>query len=104
PPTAPPRRSSDRRLHALGMPRDLSPPMVLFAGIALSITAVPVLTAIVRENGLASTVPGVVAVSAAGLLDVVRWTVLAGTMMDGDGHALGLPRRARLAFRCLAVM
>ncbi|MGW6292806.1 cation:proton antiporter [Streptomyces sp. NPDC055058] len=92
------------RLHALGMPRDLSPPMVLFAGIALSITAVPVLTAIVRENGLAGTVPGVVAVSAAGLLDVVCWTVLAGTMMDGDGHALGLPWRAALAFAFVAVM
>ncbi|AWW37101.1 cation:proton antiporter [Streptomyces cadmiisoli] len=60
----------------LGMPERPSPAMVVFAGIALSITAVPVLTALVRENGLASTVPGVVAVSAAGLLDVIGWITL----------------------------
>jgi Kef-type K+ transport system membrane component KefB len=94
------------QLRDLGMPRDLSPAMVVFAGVALSITAVPVLTAIVRENGLARTVPGVVAVSAAGLLDVIGWTVLAGTMMDGagDGHALGWPWRALLAAGFIALM
>ncbi|GAA4014315.1 MULTISPECIES: cation:proton antiporter [Streptomyces] len=94
------------QLRDLGMPRDLSPAMVVFAGVALSITAVPVLTAIVRENGLARTVPGVVAVSAAGLLDVIGWTVLAGTMMDGagDGHALGWPWRALLAAGFTALM
>lgn len=93
------------QLRSLGMPRDLTPSMVLFAGIALSITAVPVLTAIVRENGLASTVPGVVAVSAAGLLDVVCWTVLAGTMMeDGTEHTLALPWRAVLAAGFVALM
>ncbi|CAM5651258.1 cation:proton antiporter [Streptomyces violaceorubidus] len=50
------------QLHALGVSR-AQPGRVVFAGIALSITAVPVLTAMVRENGLASTVPGMVGAS-----------------------------------------
>ncbi|MDH6625801.1 Kef-type K+ transport system membrane component KefB [Streptomyces sp. LBL] len=93
------------QLRALDMPH-LSPAMVVFAGVALSITAVPVLTAIVRENGLASTVPGVLAVSAAGLLDVIGWTVLAGTLLDGGSgeRALGWPWRAALAVGFTALM
>lgn len=93
------------QLHGLGMPRDPSPSTVLFAGIALSVTAVPVLTAIVRENGLARTVPGVVAVSAAGLLDVVCWTVLAGALLENGGdQALGWGWRVALAAGFVAVM
>ncbi|WP_217129145.1 cation:proton antiporter [Streptomyces sp. AC558_RSS880] len=93
------------RLRALGMPRDPSPSTVVFAGIALSVTAVPVLTAIVRENGLARTVPGVVAVSAAGLLDVVCWTVLAGALLENGGdHTLGWPWRVAIAAGFLAGM
>jgi Kef-type K+ transport system membrane component KefB len=93
------------QLRDLGMPRDLSPGMVVFAGVALSITAVPVLTAIVRENGLSRTVPGVVAVSAAGLLDVIGWTVLAGALMESGGEkALGWPWRVALAVGFVAVM
>ncbi|MCZ9345876.1 cation:proton antiporter, partial [Streptomyces sp. TRM76130] len=86
-------------LHDLGMPRDLPPAAVVFAGVALSITAVPVLTASVRENGLSRSAPGVVAVSAAGVLDVIGWTVLAGTVIDRGGGAQGLdwPWRALLA-------
>jgi Kef-type K+ transport system membrane component KefB len=92
-------------LHGLGMPRHLTPSMVVFAGIALSITAVPVLTAIVRENGLASTVPGVVAMSAAGLLDVIGWTVLAGALLDsGHDQSLGWAWRALLAVGFTALM
>jgi Kef-type K+ transport system membrane component KefB len=92
-------------LHGLGMPQDLTPSMVIFAGIALSITAVPVLTAIVRENGLASTVPGVVAMSAAGLLDVIGWTVLAGALLDsGHEQSLGWAWRALLAVGFTALM
>jgi Kef-type K+ transport system membrane component KefB len=93
-------------LRDLGMPRDLSPAMVVFAGVALSITAVPVLTAIVRENGLSRSVPGVVAVSAAGVLDAVCWTVLAGALLDGDagGGGLGWPWRAALAVGFVTVM
>ncbi|MFF0200029.1 cation:proton antiporter [Streptomyces sp. NPDC005017] len=71
------------QLRDLGMP-ELTTAQVVFAGVALSITAVPVLTAIVRENDMSHTVPGVVAVSAAGLLDVIGWTVLAGALLGGD--------------------
>jgi Kef-type K+ transport system membrane component KefB len=78
--------------------------MVVFAGVALSITAVPVLSAIVRENGLAPTVPGVVAVSAAGLLDVIGWTVLAGALMhSGQEQSLGWAWRALLAVGFVAL-
>lgn len=94
------------QLHRLGMPRDLSPAMVVFAGIALSITAVPVLTAIVRENELSRTVPGVVAVSAAGVLDAVCWTVLAAVLMEHTdaGASLDWPWRAALAVGFVTVM
>ncbi|MFJ4682673.1 cation:proton antiporter [Streptomyces sp. NPDC088789] len=92
-------------LHGVGMPRDLSPAMVVFLGVALSITAVPVLTAIVRENGLAPTVPGVVAVSAAGLLDVIGWTVLAGALMDSGAHeGPAWPWRAAIAVGFVLLM
>ncbi|QES47518.1 integral membrane ion exchanger [Streptomyces venezuelae] len=74
------------QLARLGAPEKMTASSVLFFGVALSITAVPVLTAIVRENGLAGTVPGIVAVSAAGLIDVMGWTVLVGTLLQSDGH------------------
>ncbi|MFH8238002.1 cation:proton antiporter [Streptomyces sp. NPDC018321] len=93
------------QLHGLGMPRDPSPAMVVFAGIALSITAVPVLTAIVRENELSRSVPGVVAVSAAGVLDAVCWTVLAAALMDGgEPTAPAWPWRVALAAGFVTVM
>jgi Kef-type K+ transport system membrane component KefB len=50
---------------------------VLFMAVALSVTALPVLAAIVRERGLAGTVAGATATSAAGLMDVVAWLMLA---------------------------
>lgn len=94
------------RLHELGMPRDLSPAMVVFAGVALSITAVPVLTAIVRENELSRSVPGVVAVAAAGVLDAVCWVVLAAALIHGGGGegALDWPWRVALAVGFVTVM
>ncbi|MGW1888716.1 cation:proton antiporter [Streptomyces sp. NPDC002004] len=94
-----------RQLHDLGAPAHLSPATVLFFGVALSITAVPVLTAIVRENGLAGTLPGVIAVSAAGLLDVVGWAVLIGTMLPSSGHqGLAWPVRLTLLLVFTACM
>ncbi|MEU9961297.1 cation:proton antiporter [Streptomyces sp. NPDC050982] len=93
------------QLRHLGMPEHLSLSMLVFAGVALSITAVPVLTAIVRENGLARTVPGVVAVAAAGLLDVVGWTVLAGAMLEGGGDQwLDWPWRLAVAVGFITLM
>jgi Kef-type K+ transport system membrane component KefB len=49
----------------------------LFFGIALAITAVPVLGRILREFGMAPTEIGVVAISAAAFNDVVGWVLLA---------------------------
>ncbi|MFE9093128.1 cation:proton antiporter [Streptomyces sp. NPDC007264] len=88
------------QLAKLGAPEELTAASVLFFGVALSITAVPVLTAIVRENGLAGTVPGIVAVSAAGLIDVMGWTVLIGTLLESDAHG-GLSWQVRLLLAAL---
>jgi Kef-type K+ transport system membrane component KefB len=49
----------------------------LFLGVGLAITAVPVLGRILREYGLTRTEPGVVAISAAALNDVLGWVMLA---------------------------
>lgn len=73
------------QLAELGAPERMTASSVLFFGVALSITAVPVLTAIVREKGLAGTVPGIVAVSAAGIIDVMGWTVLVAALLESDG-------------------
>ncbi|GGF46874.1 hypothetical protein GCM10011611_61610 [Aliidongia dinghuensis] len=50
----------------------------LFLGVAVAITAVPVLGRILREYGLNQTEIGVVAISAAAINDVVGWVLLAG--------------------------
>jgi Kef-type K+ transport system membrane component KefB len=50
----------------------------LFVGVALAITAVPILGRILREFDLTSTEIGVVVISAAALNDVVGWVMLAG--------------------------
>jgi len=50
----------------------------LFCGVALAITAVPVLGRILREFGLTRAEVGVVAISAAAINDVVGWILLAG--------------------------
>lgn len=54
---------------------------VLFMGVATSITALPVLAAIVRERGIAGSVVGDVATAAAGLMDVFAWLVLAAALV-----------------------
>jgi Kef-type K+ transport system membrane component KefB len=69
---------------------------VLFMGVAMSITALPVLAAIVRERGLAGTEAGVVATAAAGIMDVVAWLALAAALI-GTGHSPKLPWPATLA-------
>jgi Kef-type K+ transport system membrane component KefB len=59
---------------------------VLFMGAACSITALPVLAAIVRERNLAGTTAGVIATAAAGIMDVVAWLVLAAALI-GTAHS-----------------
>jgi Kef-type K+ transport system membrane component KefB len=57
--------------------RHTGQPFILFVGVAVSITALPVLAAIVRERGLAGTTAGVTATAAAGVMDVAAWLMLA---------------------------
>lgn len=56
----------------------------LFIAVAVSITALPVLVAIVRERGAAGSRSGAVALSAAALMDVVAWLVLAAALARAD--------------------
>jgi Kef-type K+ transport system membrane component KefB len=63
---------------------------VLFMAVAMSITALPVLAAIVRERGIAQSTPGVIATAAAGVMDVAAWLVLAAALI-GTRHAAGRP-------------
>lgn len=50
----------------------------LFTGVAMAITAVPILGRILREYGLTRDEMGVVAISSAAVNDVVGWILLAG--------------------------
>lgn len=50
----------------------------LFVGVALAITAVPILGRILREYDLTTTEIGVVVISAAAINDVAGWVLLAG--------------------------
>jgi K+:H+ antiporter len=58
----------------------------LFFGVALAITAVPILGRILREYGLTRTEVGVITISAAALNDVVGWVLLAGTAAYASAH------------------
>jgi Kef-type K+ transport system membrane component KefB len=63
---------------------------VLFMGVVCSITALPVLAAIVRERGLAGTRAGVIATAAASVMDVLAWLILAAAVI-GTGHSRRFP-------------
>ena len=70
-------------LSSLVLYRDYAPAGVpghafaLFLGIAMSITAFPVLARILEERGLAATPVGATALSAAALGDLIAWALLA---------------------------
>jgi Kef-type K+ transport system membrane component KefB len=72
---------------------------VLFMGVAMSITAMPVLAAIVRERGLVGTPAGVVAMAAASIMDVLAWLVLAAALI-GTGHSGRFPWPVILLMLC----
>jgi Kef-type K+ transport system membrane component KefB len=59
----------------------ISRSLILFMGVAVSITALPVLAAIIRERGIAGTTAGVTATGAAGIMDVAAWLVLAAALL-----------------------
>jgi Kef-type K+ transport system membrane component KefB len=65
-------------------------PVVLFMGVVMSVTALPVLAAIVRERGIAGSLAGVTATTAAGLMDVPAWILLAA-VMAATAHEPGRP-------------
>jgi len=74
---------------SLGQPH-INPFFVAFMGVAVSITALPVLAAILRERNIAGTVPGVTATTAAGIMDGAAWLALA-LVVAGATHAHGRP-------------
>lgn len=78
---------------------------VLFLGVATSITALPVLAAIVRDRNLAGTTAGIIATAAAGMMDVLAWLVLAAALI-GTGHAdpFSLPATVALTACFVVVM
>ena len=65
-------------------------PFSLFCGVALAITAMPVLGRIMREFALGETAVGVVAISAAAINDVVGWLLLAGVSAYAAAQFSGL--------------
>jgi Kef-type K+ transport system membrane component KefB len=72
-----------------------SAPFLLFLGIAMSITAFPVLARILEERGLQSSKLGTTAILCAAIDDVVAWTLLAVAvaLVGGSGGFLSLPGR-----------
>ncbi|MFF8408371.1 cation:proton antiporter [Streptomyces omiyaensis] len=64
-----------------GLPTDAT--FVLYMAVALSITAVPVLASIIKDQGLAGTRPGTVAMASAGVIDALSWPVLAVVLVGG---------------------
>ncbi|MGW6909647.1 cation:proton antiporter [Streptomyces sp. NPDC054940] len=71
---------------AAGEPHAGSGTFVLFMAVAVSITALPVLAAIVRDRALDGTRAGTVALASSGLMDVVAWLTLAAITL-GAGTA-----------------
>ena len=63
----------------------------LFIGIAMSITAFPVLARILAERGLKDTDLGNTALGCAAIDDVSAWCLLALALAIGQGHGLGSP-------------
>ena len=68
----------------------------------MSITAMPVLAAIVRERGLAGTPAGAIATAAAGTMDVLAWLVLAAALI-GTAQAVRFSWPVTLLLTCCFV-
>ncbi|QNI32666.1 cation:proton antiporter [Alloacidobacterium dinghuense] len=70
-------------------------PFVIFLGIAMSITAFPVLARILEERGLQNSPLGVTAILCAAVNDLVGWLLLAlaMTLIGADGGSASLPIR-----------
>jgi len=70
-------------------------PFVIFLGIAMSITAFPVLARILEERGLQNTPLGVTAILCAAVNDLIGWLLLALALalIGRDGGSASLPIR-----------
>jgi Kef-type K+ transport system membrane component KefB len=89
---------------AIGEPHD-GHSFVLFMGVAMSITAMPVLAAIVRERGLAGTTEGTLAMAVAGTMDVLAWLVLAAALIGtGESGRFSWPMTLLLTVCFVAAM
>lgn len=80
---------------------------VLFMAVAMAVTAVPVLASIIRERGAATSVPGVVSMTSAGVIDALGWLVLAAAVMAGGAPGeehLSLPATLALFVVYMVVM
>jgi Kef-type K+ transport system membrane component KefB len=73
----------------IGEPGAGKPEFLLFIGVAVSITAVPVLASIVGERGIAASVPGVTALASAALIDAAGWLMLAWVLVLASGSSPG---------------
>jgi Kef-type K+ transport system membrane component KefB len=62
---------------------------VLFLAVAMSVTAVPVLASIVAERGIASSLPAVVAMTSAGIIDAIGWLALTGALLISSASSAG---------------
>ncbi|WP_063738318.1 cation:proton antiporter [Streptomyces wedmorensis] len=64
--------------------RPIDATFVLYMAIALSITAVPVLASIIRDQGLGGSGPATIAMASAGVIDALSWPVLAVVLVGGE--------------------
>ncbi|MFI9243928.1 cation:proton antiporter [Streptomyces sp. NPDC053086] len=63
------------------------PAFMLFIGVAVSVTAFPVLARILADRGMSGTWLGAVALSTAAICDLAAWTTLAGVQaLAGGSH------------------
>ncbi|MGC5248526.1 cation:proton antiporter [Gordonia sp. DT219] len=79
--------------------------MTLFLGIAMSITAFPVLARILTDRGMQRTPPGVFSLAAAAVDDIIAWTALAFVIaVIQGGSPLAVARIIGLTAVYVAVM
>jgi len=61
-----------------------------FIGVAMSITAFPVLARILKERGMTTTPLGVMAITCAALNDLIAWSLFAALIAVSRGHSLSI--------------
>ena len=81
-------------------------PFVLFLGIAMSITAFPVLARILEERGIQNSRLGTTAILCAAVDDVIAWTLLAVAvaLMGGSSSPLSVPIRMMILALYIVIM